>query len=161
MADYTFASATLSPDGVYRYDLERWWDPDQRFLLWVMLNPSTADGVLDDPTIRRCVGFSKAWGFGGMFVVNLFALRATDPKALYTHPDPIGPENDEWIEESARKCDEAVMAWGATGARFMDRALHVHELIEFRHASMCLGKTKDGHPRHPLYVASNTQAVRL
>lgn len=110
MRDYTptteqvrRATADFSPDLSYRYRLTRTWDQclvcNRPPAVFVMLNPSTADASLDDPTIRRCVGFAKAWGCPGLTVVNLYALRSADPKALWSHPDPVGPDNNRWISE--------------------------------------------------------------
>lgn len=150
--------AVLSPDGVYRYELIRcWrWDVDSTSITWVMLNPSTADADVDDPTIRRCIGFSKAWGFDEMAVVNLFALRSTNPKALRSHPDPIGPENERYITERFAASNLTVAAWGAgaTGLPCLDVAAIAFEAaVPLR----CLGTTKAGHPRHPLYVKADTE----
>lgn len=142
--------ATIDPSGTYRYSLWRKWDEDNLTMLrWVLLNPSTADAEQDDPTIRRCIGYAKSWGFGGMVVLNLFALRATDPKELKrTMRDPIGPDNDKWIDDVMLKGTFAVAGWGAGGA-LGGRGAAMHRLYpEMR----CLGLTKDGHPRHPLYL---------
>jgi hypothetical protein len=115
-----------------------------------MLNPSTADAERDDPTIRRCGGFARAWGFGAMTVVNLFALRATDPARLRRARDPIGRDNDRHIAEAAAGADALVLAWGIHGAlRDRDRAV-LALLSELRPS--CLGLTRGGHPRHPLYL---------
>src|SRR5262245_19133112 len=92
--------ALISPCGLYRYWLTRTWDNSLRRVCWVMLNPSTADAEQDDPTIRRCVGFARSWGAGGIIVVNLFAFRASDPKALLRAADPVGPDNDGHILKS-------------------------------------------------------------
>lgn len=107
-------SAFLSECGVYRYELTRTWGDGDR-LLWIMLNPSTADADLDDPTIRRVIGFSRGFGYSGAIVANLFALRSTDPKALRTHPDPVGPANNAMLAQLARRSPFAVCAWGAHG----------------------------------------------
>ena len=106
------STAEISRDGVYRYRLTRRWETDDRasMLRWIMLNPSTADASLDDPTIRRCMGFARAWGYGGIVVHNLYALRATDPRQLRDHPDPVGPVNDSYI---AGWRVPTICAWGA------------------------------------------------
>ena len=101
-------------EGQYRYLLWRYWGEAKR-LVWVLLNPSTADARQDDPTIRRCVGFAKGWGYDGIQVVNLFAYRATDPRELKAVVDPVGPRNDEFIERAARGHEMVVVAWGANG----------------------------------------------
>lgn len=147
-------AAYISADGYYRYDLVRsWGSPDDPQVCWVMLNPSTADATQDDPTIRRCVGFSKAWGFGSLIVVNLFALRSTDPKALVTSVvSPIGPENNACIERASRNAQATVAAWGTKGT-FRNRAAEVTDLIVRTGRTLhCLERTKGGHPKHPLYV---------
>jgi len=123
-----------------------------------MLNPSTADARRDDPTIRRCVGFARRWGFAQLRVVNLFALRATDPRTLRTVRDPrsiIGPRNDAVLRREARSADVIVAAWGAHGA-LHDRATDVLALLPDV-AWQCLGTTKAGLPRHPLMLRSGTR----
>jgi hypothetical protein len=150
------ASATFSPCKKYRYTLSREWDTDTPPVVFVMLNPSTADADKDDPTIRRCVAFAKAWGAGGIVVVNLFALRSTDPDALRTASHPVS----EFGMLSASANDDAILtatagrriivAWGTKG-RLMGRDRAVMRLLKGR-AVECLRKTKDGHPEHPLYV---------
>lgn len=143
-------TAVISPCGAYRYRLTRRW-ADGPSLAWVMLNPSTADATVDDPTIRRVIGFSKAHGAGAAIVVNLYALRATDPAELDRHPDPVGPENDRYLEELVDDDDiDIVCAWGAHPAARRRIELGVLNLLSLS----CLGTTKAGHPRHPLYVPS-------
>jgi hypothetical protein len=145
-------SARLSPCGLYRYELKRRWSAGPT-ATWIMLNPSTADAEQDDPTIRRCIGFTKAWGLGGLTVVNLFALRSTDPKALTFARDPVGPGNDEAIHDAAVGARVVVCAWGAH-ATAKDRAAQVLDLLDATlHTPMCLDRTKDGQPRHPLYMS--------
>src|SRR5450755_1416997 len=95
-------SAVFSADRTYRYRLTRTWGSSGSHAVWVMLNPSTADALADDPTIRRCTGFSRALGLDGLVVVNLFALRATEPRELRRHPEPAGPANDWFIQEAAK-----------------------------------------------------------
>jgi hypothetical protein len=153
------ATAVLSDCGTYRYRLGRRWDHGPADV-WIMLNPSTADAQLDDPTIRRCIGFSRNWGSGALVVVNLFALRATDPAELVRHPDPIGPDNDEHIPLAAAGAQQhggrVVAAWGAHPMA-AERARTVRRLIEGQGAPLlALGTTKTGAPRHPLYVKGDT-----
>lgn len=147
------SGAILSDDGVYRYALTRQWSPG-KVCAWVMLNPSTADAHEDDATIRRCIGFSKAWGFGGLTVVNLFAYRATDPRELDRLDREgivsiIGPGNDEYIAAAARD-RLTVLAWGAHPLVRL-RAQPVIDLVTDSGATVaCLGLTARGHPLHPV-----------
>lgn len=147
------ASAVLSQDGVYRYLLTRTW-AEGPALAFVMLNPSTADATADDPTIRRCIGFAKREGFGGLTVVNLYALRATDPRELRRAIDPVGPDNDGHLRrvtwESQLDDAPAVVAWGAHAAP--DRVAAFVRLATGTRL-VCLGTTQAGAPRHPLYIA--------
>lgn len=137
-------------DGPYRYLLWRRW-ADAATVLFVMLNPSTADARRDDPTIRRCSGFARAWGFGGVEVVNLFAWRATDPRELRRAADPVGPENDRVIAAAAARNHAVIAAWGNHGA-LGERDRQVAALLA-RFRPRCLGApTARGAPRHPLYV---------
>lgn len=155
-----WCEADISDDGAYRYRLtRRWGRPTDQQICWVMLNPSTADAVEDDPTIRRCIGFSEAWGFGSLVVVNLFALRSTDPKALLTcDVDPVGPRNDHAIRLASIQSAVTIAAWGTKGG-YRHRNADVIRLVtgdcmENMHA---LDITKDGHPKHPLYVKGDTR----
>lgn len=148
--------AEPAQDGTtYRWLLWRAWDPDLPSMVWVMLNPSTASATRDDPTIARCVGFAKAWGYGRIDVVNLYALRATKPRALWTHPDPVGEHNDRWIRRATQRAGLVVAAWGAHGERGY-RAAHVAAWLGDLHPVYCLGTTRSGQPRHPLYVPGAT-----
>lgn len=141
-------SAVLSPCGTYRYELTRRWS-SRSLVGWVMLNPSTADADVDDRTVRRCIGFAKGWGFGGIIIRNLFALRATDPSELDRHADPIGPENDAYLSRCADE-EMTVVAWGARGG---DRGRAVLDLLEGQGVRPYqLAVTDDGQPRHPLYL---------
>lgn len=156
--------AVLSDCGKYRYSLTRRWD-DGPTLLFIMLNPSTADSAKDDPTIRRCVAFAKRDGFGAVEVVNLFAFRATDPRHLAPHVDgDLDSVNRMHIETALHRCGKVAVAWGATvrdldwmGEDVADEVL----LILFRAGirPFCLGRTKAGYPRHPLYVSSGEPLV--
>ncbi|RVH56227.1 DUF1643 domain-containing protein [Sinorhizobium meliloti] len=149
------SSAVISPCGGYRYRLERQWDEEEAKVAFLMLNPSTADASQDDPTIRRCIGFAKAWGFGGLIVGNLFALRSTDPKALYSHPDPIGPDNNSHLDAIAHAAELIVCAWGTHGA-LHGRGREVAERLDDRNLA-ALKLTTDGHPGHPLYIPASAQ----
>lgn len=146
--------ATLSHDGVYRYLLSRTWIQAGTRVTWVMLNPSTADAENDDPTIRRCIGFSRRWGFDGLNVVNLYALRATDPAELGRHPDPVGPDNLDTVHH-ALGAEMVVVAWGVHPAArrhpSLDRIRDMLSACDVR----CVGRTNDGSPRHPLYVRAD------
>lgn len=147
------ASAELSPCGAYRYSLARKWHDDLPELAFIMLNPSTADAREDDPTIRRCIGFGRSLGFGSIVVGNLFALRSTDPKALMSHPDPVGPRNDQALKEIARHASEVICAWGANG-NLLGRAIEVERLLRKSGIRpMALKLTNGGDPAHPLYLA--------
>lgn len=145
--------ATISACSRYRYELTRRWSDSTRSVTWIMLNPSTADAAVDDPTIRRCIAFSKAWLCGSLRVCNLYALRSTDPSALWKCADPVGPENDRYLSNSGG--DVIVCAWGANAKA--DRAKAVYNLLNNAAPMMCLGRTKAGAPKHPLYVAGATQ----
>lgn len=139
--------------GPYRYLLWRVWDPDLPRLLWMLLNPSTADEDVDDPTLRRVLGFSHSFGFGGLEVVNLFALRSPDPRALAHTADPVGPENDSYIREALERATKIVAAWGRFGVLYRrDRSV----LAQIDYPIFCLGVTRNGNPRHPLYLPRDT-----
>jgi hypothetical protein len=136
--------------GAYRYLLTRRWG-DGAAALFVMLNPSTADDAHDDPTLRRCIGFARRWRLDGVEVVNLYALRATDPRDLFAARAPVGPDNDAAIAAAAARAALIVVAWGAHGERDPDRVARVVELLR-AHRLACLGVNRGGTPRHPLYV---------
>lgn len=143
------SDACISPCGRYRYWLTRRWS-DAPLLAWVMLNPSTADASQDDPTIRRCMGFARGWGYGGIVVVNLFAFRATKPDDVWSEgAAAVGPDNDRHILEQTRD-RRVIAAWGTLGNTYR-RDSHVMRLLAGRDVHH-IGLTKDGHPRHPLYV---------
>lgn len=150
---YLEADAHISADGVYRYWLSRrWQEPErQRTMVVVGLNPSTADATKDDPTIRRCVGFAKREGCGKLVMVNLFALRSTDPDGLLRHPDPIGPENGQTLNAWIHPRFLCVAAWGAHPLAF-ERGIRIVQSYDLLR---CFGVTKSGAPRHPLYVKAD------
>ena len=179
---YVSAGAHISSCTLYRYRLWREWrgthDPknwrwldkeygDPKAALFVMLNPSTADGEKDDATIRRCVGFAKAWNYERLEVVNLFAYRATKPRDLLAfqkqHNDPIGWENSGLIKDAASEAGIIVCAWGAFADELdptRDHAETVRGWLGDR-PHYALGFTKDGNPRHPLYAPANAQLVQM
>lgn len=150
--------AAFDPTGRYRYRLRRSWSAGPR-VVFVMLNPNTADAVRDDPTIRRCIGFARRWGFASVDVVNLFAYRTVDPRELARVADPVGPDNDLHITRAVRRADLVVCAWGATRLA-RERGARVAALVAQREVR-CLGRTKAGAPRHPLYLRADTALRRF
>lgn len=155
-------TAFISEDGMYRYKLTRSWDKERPELLVVMLNPSTADAAVDDPTIRRVMRFADDAGYGELLVMNLYALRSADPAALHQR-DAVGAANDGMLEDALvrqRAAGERVLAaWGAS-EHVRRRASDVLALVSGVEW-VCLGTTKDGHPRHPLYVPATQRMTRF
>lgn len=152
--------AVISECGRYRYSLHRKWANSARMpVLWVMLNPSTADANIDDPTIRRCIAFSKAWGYGELFVGNVFSFRATDPAAMDDVPlsELQGPEHIRQLYRMARSSAITVAAWGAHERVKSVSLRTLSESFKSPGGIWCLGTTKSGAPRHPLYVKGDTQ----
>ncbi len=150
-------NAIISDCGKYRYMLRRdlLTIRDADPAVFVMLNPSIADATEDDPTIRRCMGFATSWGCDELIVVNLYALRATNPKELWKAHDPFGPENHTMLRDTLRRYKKAVCAWGANAKP--EAVKQFQERAEFEGASLyCLGVTKAGAPRHPLYLKRDT-----
>ncbi|MCL4266993.1 MAG: DUF1643 domain-containing protein [Anaerolineae bacterium] len=143
-------SATISPCEQYRYELRRVWDDGGALVLFVCLNPSVADGELDDHTSRVCIQYARRWGYGGLLMGNLFAYRSTDPVALYQVADPVGPENDDWLKQLQDQAALVVCAWGARGA-YQNRDEAVLAFLQSPH---CLVKLKNGRPGHPLYKSA-------
>lgn len=142
------------PEPLYRYLLTRMWDATLPVMVWVMLNPSTADALVDDPTILACMDFARRNGFGGITVVNLFAFRSPHPKVMLAATDPIGPDNDNHIHAelltAAHSGGMIVAAWG-TGGAHLDRDYEIVRAVEGHGLQMmCFGKNKDGSPKHPL-----------
>ena len=149
--------AAFSRDRRYRYRLWRRWDRSRPAIAFCMLNPSTADARRDDPTIRRCIAFARAWGYGGIEVVNIFAMRATDPRALRSARDPVGPRNDAFMRRAAA-LSPVVIAWGVHGA-LRDRESAALKLFGGRSRLLALGRTRSGSPRHPLYLRRDVKAT--
>lgn len=146
--------AYLSSDGMYRYMLYRKWDDKLPDVAYIMLNPSTADHDIDDPTIRRCIGFAKSWGYGGIYVVNLFAFRSTDPKKLMFADDPIGDENSWWIRNVSRFSEKVVCAWGNGPIlkKLLGNVSPLKQLEGVKHKLHYITLSKEGVPCHPLYL---------
>lgn len=153
-------AATISTCHKFRYRLTRYWGP-AHMLPFVMLNPSTADASSDDPTIRRCMGFARREGAGGIIVVNLFAYRATSPRDLEIAGSPAGPDNETALvhvaQEAIATSMPIVCAWGAGGGAMSSAVISL--LQRFKPQLVCLGKTKNGSPRHPLYVRGDAPLV--
>ncbi len=141
----------------YRYALSRTWDETGKRALFVMLNPSTATEVQNDPTVERCERRARALGFGAFRVCNIFAWRDTDPRQMRAAPDPVGPENDAAIVDGCTWADQIICAWGTHGAH-LDRGPQVEALLRATGLPLYhLGLTKAGHPKHPLYTAYAVQ----
>ena len=164
-------SAVLSEGRDYCYRLERTWDERLDRVLWIMLNPSTADENVDDQTIKRCIGFSRSWGYGGLVVGNLFAVRSTDPGGVLLADDPVGPENDEHLRKAASECILTVCAWGGSLAKhhlFREREIGVLAMLDGLESNWpgkrvlsCLGTNADGTPKHPVRLASDMRLWRF
>jgi hypothetical protein len=140
-------AAILSEDNLYRYQLSRIWDESKPLILFIMLNPSTADADVDDPTIRRVIRFTTSWGYGGVYVANLYAFRSTDPKALKHTDDPVGKENVSYITHLIGMADKVVYAWGNN----QKEPIWLSELVQ---TPYCIDLSKNGIPKHPLYLKS-------
>lgn len=149
---------SIEEKGKYRYALNRRWGPGPP-LLWVMLNPSTADHDEDDPTIRRVRGFSERLGFQAFIVANLYAARATKPARLLEMDDPIGPRNDSWLQRLFDRHPIAIAAWGAW-PNAHGRSDHVEAMARARRCILLsFGETKGGAPRHPLYLRGDAPLI--
>lgn len=143
----------------YRYVLHRGWDVKKPTLVWVMLNPSTATAKVDDATIRRCVAFGRALGYGAVTIVNLFAYRSTNPRRLSKARDAVGPSNALYII-AASAARDVIVAWGKPSpfVRRSGQIERVYDLLKERAKSIkCLATNADGSPKHPLYVAGSTK----
>jgi hypothetical protein len=154
-------NAMFSPCRKWRYWLTRIWDDELPLCGLVGLNPSIADEKSDDATIRRCVSFAKQWGNGGMVMLNLFAIVATDPKRLVAGgEDLIGKENDRWLKHYANRCDPMFVAWGnLSKSSFRTRALAVRSILD--EPLWCLGLTTTGFPRHPSRIEKEPMPIRF
>lgn len=163
MDDGIERTALISKDKRYRYKLGRAWDSELPPLVWIMLNPSTADAKEDDATVRKCIGFSRLWGFGSLTIVNLFAYRATSPRDLQYADDPVGFFNDGHISSVVGSCTGPVVAaWGTQpdAPNFMLRVRKVVNLpgVEERQLD-CVGTNRDRTPRHPLMLPYSSNKI--
>jgi len=150
-----YATATFNAARTHRYQLTRVWDREVPPLVFVMLNPSTADAFVPDPTITRCLGFARREQAGGLVVVNLFALRSTDPSVLDGHPNPIGHSNNRFLVESVQDAAVVIAGWGVPG-QLGGRDREVAALLaEYGIGVHCLGRNQGGSPKHPLYVRAD------
>ena len=149
-------NATFSDCRKYRYALSRTWNGKKKTILFIGLNPSTADEKIDDPTIRRCINYAQNWGYGSLLMVNLFAYRATLPSELKNVKNPIGNDNDLHIIELSKKADLAVAAWGNEGT-LLNRDKEVKKILP---NLMCLKINKSGQPSHPLYQKKDLKLIK-
>ena len=154
-----FPPAIFSDCRQYRYTLHRRIGLESEICNFIMLNPSTADEEKSDPTVTRCISFAKRWGYGILCVTNIFALRSTDPSILPSCLDPVGPDNNHWIDAMARQADKVIVAWGNWGAT-NGRSLEIrHMLADVPLYYLTL--TNQGEPGHPLYLPSSTIPILM
>jgi hypothetical protein len=141
----------------YRYTLWRTWSSDKPKIMFLGLNPSTADEVKNDPTVTRCINYARKWGYGGMYMMNIFAFRTTYPVELKKAKDPIGKDNDKWILLISKKVDLCIGAWGNDG-QYLDRSTKIKELVANLY---CLKVNSSGEPAHPLYLKASLKPLRF
>lgn len=158
-ADVIYRGADFSSCRTWRYTLRRTWAPLKPRLLMTLLNPSKADETRDDRTNRRGMQFAWLWGFGSLIFCNAFAFRTPRPAEMKRAADPVGPENDAWILREAKAADKIVVAWGVHGNHWGRDAQVLDLLVGFE--LFCFGRTKDGHPKHPLYLRRDTRLERF
>lgn len=149
--------AIFSKDRIYRYALWRIWNRHKPKVMFICLNPSTADEINNDPTLNRCISYSKSWNYGGVIITNLFAYRSTNPENLKYAKYPVGKKNDRWIKSFSKKSDKTVCAWGNNG-KFLNRA---EKVTKFFKKKYCIGVNKSGEPSHPLYQPKDLKLIRL
>jgi hypothetical protein len=151
-------TAMITGCGKYRYQLTREWG-EEPTLLFILLNPSTADAEYNDPTVLKCVRYAKRWGYGRLVIVNLFAYRSTDPAQLLTCDNPVGLGNDAIIYAACEEAAEIVCGWGAHGS-YLGRGVFIQrELVARGYKPVCLGLCQNGEPKHPLYLSNDAERV--
>ncbi len=151
------STAIFSSCRKYRYELWRWWDRSKPYAVFIGLNPSTADEINNDATVTRCIRFAQSWDYGGLCMMNLFAFRATKPYVMKACLYPIGDDNDEHLIMVTDKAGVVVAAWGTHG----NHKNRDKEVMAFIPNMWCLGTTKGGHPRHPLYLRKDTKLTEF
>jgi len=156
MNDYK-SDAILSKDRKYRYVLSRIWDDSKDKIVFIGLNPSTADEKEDDPTIRKCISYAKKWGYGGLYMLNLFAYRATKPKEMKKANNPIGDENDKYLDEYVNKSDKVICAWGNNGS-FQNRS---YKILNKYNNLYYLKLNKSKEPSHPLFLSRDLKPIKF
>ena len=149
--------AILLEDRKYRYVLSRIWDETKPTVMIIGLNPSIADEIKNDPTIERCINFAKFWSYGGVYMLNLFAFRATHPQDMLNAEEPIGKDNDQYIKKYSKICDKVVCAWGNDGA-YKNRS---KEVLSILNNAYYLKLNKTGEPAHPLYLKSDLIPIKF
>ncbi len=151
LANAIYLDAGADIRGPYRYALWRTWEESLPRVMFIGLNPSTADGAEDDPTLVRCVNFARDWGYGGLVTTNLFAYRATDPRDMIRAREPVGLDNNRVLVEQAASVERIIAAWGNLGSH-LDRANNVRGLLPELY---CLKLNRSGQPAHPLYLRAD------
>ena len=146
--------ADISECGKYRYLLWRVWDESKPMITFIGLNPSTADDVIDDRTITRCMNFAKSWGGGGLYMGNLFAFRATKPQEMFSQTEPIGERNDEVLKSLISKSKFIIACWGNGGVH-LNRSDDVIKIFEEN--VFYLERNQSGQPKHPLYISADCE----
>lgn len=154
------SGAYFSPCRTWRYALWRTWEPELPRVAFCGLNPSTADEEHNDPTVRRCIQFAHDWGYGGMWMLNAFGFRATDPRDMKSSLDPVGPDNDATIERVRRLVKMVVACWGVHGS-WLTRGEELLKFLKSMGPVHCLGWTKWLHPKHPLYLPKDTLPILI
>ena len=153
--DYIHCGAELDDSRRYRYALWRLWDNTKPYVVFIGLNPSTADETSNDKTLQKCIHFAASWGFGGVYMANLFAYRATDPDEMKKSRNPVGKDNDYWLKQLTERCNLTVAAWGNHGI-FLNRSTEVKQCYK---NLVCLKINKSGEPAHPLYQPNNSHYI--
>lgn len=155
--------AYISSDPRYRYWLTRIWDSSKPIVVWMMLNPSTADAEKDDATMRRCMAFARAWDYGGMAVINLYAFRARSPKVMLAAEDPVGIHNNRWIvlwwEQARRTGAPIICGWGNNARQ--DRVQEILRMSESYGITLHALEMGNKAPKHPLYLRNGLTPILL